>query len=356
MRVGLVGAGRIGHHHAKTLNDMPEVEALVVADIDAGRARRLAERIGATAAGSVAALFNAGLDCLVVTAATDAHADLVRRAADAGLPIFCEKPIAATVEETIDVISAVSAAGIPVQVGFQRRFDAGHAAAREAVASGQVGWVHTVRSCTLDPAPPPRAYLPTSGGLFRDCSVHDFDAIRWVTGQEIVRVMAAGANQGDDYFTECGDVDTGAALLALAEGTLGLVSAGRYNGAGYDVRLEVFGAKDSVAAGLDERTPLTPTGPAPTPSPFSPSPSAPGRPPARAQAAPTSPRPKPYTGFLDRFADAYVAEVHAFIDLVAGRIDNPCPPECALEAFYVAEACDRSRLEGREVEVAEVRR
>jgi predicted dehydrogenase len=364
MRVGLAGAGRIGHRHATTLRCMPEVESLILADADPGRARGLADRLDAIATESVTELFAAGIDCLVVTAATSAHASLVRRAAAAGIPIFCEKPIASTVEETLEVMRAVGAAGIPVQVGFQRRFDAGHAAAREAIASGRVGWVHTVRSCTLDPAPPPPAYLPTSGGLFRDCSVHDFDAIRWVTGQEVVRVVAAGANQGDEFFAECGDIDTGAALLALAGGTLGLVSAGRYNGSGYDVRLEVFGAKESVAAGLDGRTPLTrvgPQGPPGPPGPMSPpgppGPSGPPVPPSAERPLPPASAGSPaYAGFLDRFADAYVAELHAFVDLVAGRIDNPCPPECALEAFYVAEACDRSRLEGRQVEIAEVRR
>jgi predicted dehydrogenase len=337
MKVGLAGAGRIGRRHAQTLQCMSEVETLLVADPDTGRAHRLAEDVGAVAAESVTELFASGIDCLVVTAATDAHAQLVREAAAAGVPSFCEKPIASTVDETLNVLGAVGAAGIPVQVGFQRRFDAGHAAAREAVASGRVGWVHTVRSCTLDPAPPPRAYVPASGGLFRDCAVHDFDAIRWVTGQEVVRVVAAGANQGDDFIAEYGDIDTGAVLLALGGGTLGLVSAGRYNGAGYDVRLEVLGSKDSVAAGLDERAPLTR---------MTDDPGAGGG----GQAATA------YTGFQDRFADAYVAELHAFVDLVNGRIENPCPPESALEAFYVAEACERSRVEGRQVDIAEVRR
>ncbi|MCP9965648.1 Gfo/Idh/MocA family oxidoreductase [Actinomadura madurae] len=188
---------------------------------------------------------------------------------------------------------AAAAAGVPVQVGFQRRFDAGNAAAREALASGRLGWLHTVRSCSFDPAPPPPGYVPSSGGLFRDCVIHDLDLIRFVTGREVVRVMAAGANRGDDFFREYGDVDTGSALLVLDDGTLGQVSATRYNAAGYDARLELFGSKDSIVTGLDGRTPVTAL-------------------PERGG------EPEPaYSGFMDRFSDAYDAELRAFVDVVA---------------------------------------
>jgi predicted dehydrogenase len=330
MRIGLVGAGRIGARHAATLCELPRVEALVVADTQAGRARELAARVGAEAVDTVEELFAAGLDGLVVAAATDAHAELVIRGVAAGLPVFCEKPIAPDIRGTFQVIQAVNTAGVPVQVGFQRRFDSGHVAARDAVASGRLGWLHTVRSCTLDPAPPPRDYIPVSGGLFRDCAVHDFDAVRFVTGREVVQAVAAGANRGDEIFSECDDVDTATAVLTLDDGTIAVVSATRYNAAGYDVRFEALGSKESVVAGLDSHTPLTPV---------------------EGSACAT-----PYGGFLDRFADAYDAELRAFTEVVAGRIESPCRPEEALEAFYVAEACDISRHEGRAVELAEVRR
>jgi myo-inositol 2-dehydrogenase/D-chiro-inositol 1-dehydrogenase len=228
------------------------------------------------------------------------------------------------------VVRAVNLTGVPVQVGFQRRFDPGHVAAREAVESGRLGWLHTVRSCTLDPAPPPREYIRVSGGLFRDCAVHDFDAVRFVTGREVVRAVAAGANRGDEIFRECDDVDTATAVLTLDDGTIAVVSATRYNAAGYDVRFEALGSKESIVTGLDARTPLTPV---------------------LGDTCAT-----PYGGFLDRFADAYDAELRAFTEVVDGRAESPCGPEEALEAFYVAEACDISRREGRAVELTEVRR
>jgi myo-inositol 2-dehydrogenase/D-chiro-inositol 1-dehydrogenase len=334
MRIGLAGAGRIGARHAAALCALPEVDALVIADADAARARDLAARLPspARALGTVGELFEAGLDGLVVAAATDAHAALVERAMAARIPVFCEKPPASDIDGTFQSVAAAAAAGVPVQVGFQRRFDAGNAAAREALASGRLGWLHTVRSSSFDPSPPPAEYVPSSGGLFRDCVIHDLDLIRFVTGREIVRVMAAGGNRGEDFFRECGDIDTGSALLVLDDGTLGVVSATRYNAAGYDARLELFGSKDSVVTGMDDRTPATPL-------------------PERG----AEPRPA-YSGFMERFSDAYDAEIQAFADVVAGRRANPCPPEDALEAFYLAEACEMSMREGRIVGTDEVRR
>ena len=336
MRIGLAGAGRIGARHAAALRELPEVEAVVVADAAPGRARDLAARLGGgpsevTALETVEGLFSAGLDGLVVAAATDAHAALVERAVAARTPVFCEKPLASDIDGTFQIVRAAAGGGVPVQVGFQRRFAAGNAAAREALASGRLGWLHTVRSCSFDPAPPPAEYVPTSGGLFRDCLIHDLDLIRFVTGREVVRVMAVGANRGDDFFREAGDVDTGSAMLVLDDGALGQVSATRYNAAGYDARLELFGSKDSVIAGLDDRTPAT--------------------------ALPDGDQPRaPYGGFMERFTDAYDAELRAFADVVAGRRANPCPPEEALEAFYLAEACELSMRQGRMGAVEEVRR
>ncbi|WP_131763754.1 Gfo/Idh/MocA family protein, partial [Actinomadura fibrosa] len=290
------------------------------------------------AVADVADVYAAGLDALVVAAATDAHAGLVERAVAAEIPVFCEKPLASDVAGTFQILAAAEVAKVPVQVGFQRRFDAGNAAARDALASGRLGWLHTVRSCSFDPAPPPAAYVPSSGGLFRDCLIHDLDLVRFVTGREVVRVMASGANRGDDFFREYGDVDTGSALLVLDDGTLGVVSATRYNAAGYDARLELFGSKDSIVAGLDERTPVTAL-------------------PERGGPAERGAGPRgAYSGFMERFADAYDAELRAFVDVVAGRRGNPCPPEEALEAFYLAEACELSLREGRIVGTEEVRR
>ncbi|MFD4376755.1 Gfo/Idh/MocA family oxidoreductase [Streptomyces sp. NPDC058486] len=330
MRIGLIGTGRIGSFHAGVLARHPGVGALVVADADRARADAVALAVGAEAAPDVAALLERGrLDAVVIASATAAHAELIGRAARAGLPAFCEKPIALDVPGTLAALDAVAEAGTVLQLGFMRRFDAGYRAAREAVRAGRLGRLHTVRTVTSDPEPPPAAYLPLSGGLFRDCMVHDIDIVRWVTGREIVEVYARGSDAGPAMFREAGDVDTAAALLTLDDGTLVTATATRCNGAGYDVRMELAGERDQLVVGLDERAPLTSL------EPHSP-----------------APPPKPWPGFLERFAPAYEAELDAFVRLVRGEATNACDGREALVALRVAEACERSRREGRPVRPA----
>ncbi|GGO39895.1 Gfo/Idh/MocA family protein [Streptomyces lasiicapitis] len=340
MRIGLIGTGRIGTFHSAALVRRPEVDSLVVADVDASRAADLAARVGAEAAPSVDALFaaagsqgtaGAGVDALVITAATSAHAELIGRAARAGLPVFCEKPIALDLPGTLAALAEVEAAGTVLQLGFQRRFDAGYEAAREAVLAGRLGRLHTVRAMTSDPAPPPAAYLPLSGGLYRDCLVHDFDILRWVTGREVVEVYATGSDAGPAMFREAGDVDTAAVLLTLDDGTLATATATRCNGAGYDVRMELAGENDQVAVGVNDRTPLTSVEPDGPPAPD-----------------------KPWPGFLERFAPAYEAELAAFVDVVRGERANPCDGREALHALRIAEACELSRAERRPVRMSEI--
>ncbi|MEU7698259.1 Gfo/Idh/MocA family oxidoreductase [Streptomyces sp. NPDC039028] len=331
MRIGLIGTGRIGSFHAGVLARHPEVGSLVVADADASRAAGVAGALGAEAAPDVPSLFAHALDAVVIASATAAHAELIARAAGAGLPAFCEKPIALDVPGTAAALAAVAAAGTELQIGFMRRFDAGYRAAREAVRSGRLGRLHTVRAATSDPAPPPAAYLPLSGGLFRDCLVHDFDVVRWVTGREVVEVYATGSDGGPAMFREAGDVSTAAALLRLDDSALVTATATRCNGAGYDVRMELAGDLDQIAVGLDDRTPLTSV------EPWAPAP--PG---------------KPWSGFLERFAPAYEAELDAFVRLVRGEAPNPCDGREALAALRIAEACERSRRERRPVRVADI--
>ncbi|HEY3605844.1 MAG TPA: Gfo/Idh/MocA family oxidoreductase [Sporichthyaceae bacterium] len=330
MRVGVAGVGRIGALHAENVVGAIGPDAVLVADADAARAVAVADKLGAHAAASVDELFSAGLDGLVIAVPTDAHAALVVRAVQAGIPVFCEKPIAPDIAGTLAVLHAVGDSSVPVQVGFQRRFDPGYAAARAAVASGALGQLHTIVGFTLDATPPPAEYIPGSGGIFRDCLVHDLDILRWVTGQEVVAVHAVGSNLGEDYIRAAGDVDAVAVTLTMADGALAQLSASRYNRAGYDVRMELRGHLDSVAVGLDARSPLRSLEPG---------------------VGVTGPA---YPGFLDRFRSAYVAEMAAFTALVADGGSSPCTISDALAAFVLAEACDRSRREGRSVTVAEV--
>ncbi|WP_431965058.1 Gfo/Idh/MocA family protein [Actinacidiphila sp. bgisy160] len=333
MRVVLFGVGRLGSFHAATLHAHPEVSELVLADADAARAAEAAARLGAgaRAAASVDAAFTDGADAVVIASTTSAHAGLISRAVRAGLPAYCEKPVALDLESTVTALREVEEAGTVLQMGFQRRFDPGYRAAREAVRAGRLGRLHTVRALTSDMAPPPPEFVPLSGGLYRDCLIHDFDAVRWVTGREVTEVYAMGANGGAGFFREAGDVDTAAALLTLDDGTLATATSTRYNGAGYDIRMELAGSLDQIAVGVGPRTPVTSVEPG----------AAPGV-------------PDPWTGFVDRFGDAYRAEIDAFLRVVSGRSQNPCDGREALDALLVAEACEVSRRERRPVTIAEM--
>src|SRR5438093_339388 len=330
LRVGLVGVGRIGAFHAETLRTLETVSSLTVADSDAARARQVAEALGATAVETPAALLEAGVDALVIATPTPGHAPLLRLAASAGVPAFCEKPVALELVTIDDVLEHVERAGILVQIGFQRRFDAGYQAARDAVASGALGNLLVARAATHDPAPPPEEYIAASGGIFRDLHIHDFDAIRYVTGQEIAEVYADGAVLETPWFERHGDVDAAVAVLRLSGGTLGILSGARWDPLGYDVRLEVFGSADSIAVGVDGRSPIRSVEP--------------GAPQTGAG----------YANFIERFEPAYRSELAAFVDAVRRGGASACTLDEARAALVVALAADRSRADRRPVPIEEV--
>jgi myo-inositol 2-dehydrogenase / D-chiro-inositol 1-dehydrogenase len=329
LRIGLVGVGRIGAFHADTLSRLDGI-SLFLADADPARAAEVAEAVGAAAAPAPEQLLDAGVDALVIATTTSSHVPLLRLAASAGVPAFCEKPVALELDALAAVSDEVAAAGITVQVGFQRRFDAGYRAAHDAVASGELGDLLLVRAATHDPAPPAEAYIATSGGIFRDLSIHDFDAIRYVTGEEIVEVYADGAVRETEWLARHDDVDAAVAALRLSGGALGLVSGARHDPLGYDVRLELFGAAESIVVGVDARSPLK-------------------------SVEPDAPEPGvAYHNFVERFERAYREELAVFVETVRSRGESACSLGDARAALAVALAADRSRRERRPVRVEEV--
>jgi myo-inositol 2-dehydrogenase/D-chiro-inositol 1-dehydrogenase len=330
MRVGLLGAGRIGSLHARLLSALPEVETLVVGDVDAGRAEALAGELGA-GHGTIEEVLGSEPDAVVIAAPTSAHADLIRAAVDAGIPTFCEKPIALGYEETLEIVEKVEATGAVLQIGFQRRFDPGYVEAKRLIDEGALGTLYSVRLATHDPEPPHEAYIPASGGIFRDLHIHDFDVLRWLVGSEVEEVYATGSVRKFDVFASYGDVDTAAALITMADGVVAVLTGGRQDPLGYDVRTEIFGSGDSVAVGLDGRTPLRSVEP--------------DAPPATEKA---------YPNFQVRFEDAYRAELGHFLRLARGEAENPCTARDALEALRVAMAADLALAERRPVRLSEV--
>ena len=217
MKVALLGAGRIGRMHARLLAATPGVDAVVIADADAARAAEVAAEVGATAAPTIEAAMD-GADAVVIAAATTAHAELIRASIGRGLPTFCEKPLAADLDDTLAVADEIERSGVPFQLGFQRRFDPGYREARRLVETGELGTLYAVRLAGHDPAPPHESYIPQSGGLFRDFSIHDFDILRWLTGCEVEEVYADGGVRGFPVFAKYDDVDTAVATLRMADG------------------------------------------------------------------------------------------------------------------------------------------
>ncbi|GAB2579958.1 Gfo/Idh/MocA family protein [Microlunatus antarcticus] len=332
MRIGLIGLGRIGAFHADTLIRHDEVDELVVTDAMPGMAEAAASRLGATPVADAEALLASRLDGVVIASSTPTHLGLLRAAVAAGIPTFCEKPVAEDPYAVAGLVGEIERSGVPVQIGFPRRFDPAFVAAKAASDAGELGWLTTVRSTTMDPAPPPAAYVASSGGIFRDCAIHDFDAVRWVTGREVVEVYAVGGNRGDALFADANDVDTASTLLTFDDGTLGVVSDTRYNGQGYDVRLELHGSEGSISAGLDDGLPFRSADPT--------------------LAFPAGPA---HTFFMDRFATAFQIELSTFLAVAAGRQASPCTITDGLEASWIAEAATLSLHEHRPVRLDDVR-
>lgn len=330
MRVGLLGAGRIGALHGRTLVGHEAVEAVVVGDVDVGRAEAVARKLGAQH-GKIQEVFEGRPDAVVIAASTSAHAGLIRAAVEAGIPAFCEKPVALGYEETVEIVERVEASGAVLQIGFQRRFDAGYVEAKRLVETGALGTLYSLRLATHDPEPPHEGYIPTSGGIFRDLHIHDFDALRWMTGGEVEEVYAAGSVRGFEEFARYGDVDTSAALIRMRDGVVAVLTGGRHDPLGYDVRAEIFGSADSISVGMDGRTPLRSVEP-----------------------GVSAPREPGYANFQERFEEAYRVEISRFLDLVRGEAENPCTARDALEALKVAMAADWSLAERRPVKLAEV--
>lgn len=338
MRVAVLGAGRIGALHAGLLSEHPDVEPVLVADADIARAQAVATTTGGQAL-ATDEILAAGIDAAVITAATEAHRVLIEACLDGGIPTFCEKPLARTYEETVLVTERAGRDGAVLQVGFNRRFDAGYRAAKQTIDSGAIGTIYSMKMASLDPRPPHEEYLPVSGTCFRDMHIHDWDILRWLTGQEVAQIYARGAVMVHEMFARYDDFDSSSALVTMESGMPVVVLGSRQNAYGYDVRTEVFGTGDSISVGLDRRTPLRSVEPG-----------------SEDLIGPSSTPEQPWPDFQTRFEPAYRAELSHFLDLARGRAENPCTARDALEALRIAIAAERSVRENRPVRLDEVPR
>lgn len=329
MRIAVIGAGRMGAIRVEDLAADPRVEGILIANRTEARAAALAERFGARHLPWTEAS-TADADAFVVAVGTDMHTALLAELLPRGLPVLCEKPIAATLEETGRMIDLAARSGAGMQIGFQRRFDPAIAGIRTDIEAGRLGTLYSLTLTAHDATPSTREFIAGSGGIFRDMHVHDFDLLRWLTGSEVETVYATRAVREHHQYAEFDDADVASIAAVTASGVQALVTGTRHDARGHDVRLEVFGSLDSVSAGLNARTPLRT---------------------AEGDLALESP---PYSGFVDRFRDAFRAETAAFVSFVRGDIANPCPPDSALESLRIAIACEQAVRLGAPVRVADV--
>jgi len=329
VKIAILGVGRLGAFHAKVLRELPGVDELRINDADSGRAAALAKELRAKHAASIDEAL-AGADAAVIVTPTGTHADLIRRALDQGLAVFCEKPIALDLESTKRVVDHVEKTKGRVQIGFQRRFDQGFQEGRRRVRGGDLGTVYSFHMTSRDALPPPDAYIETSGGQFVDQLIHDFDVTRWMFG-EVDEIYATGSTLGFPQYEKWGDVATSAAVLKLRGGTVGIMDAARHNEAGYDIHVEIFGAKDSIAIGIDPRTPMS----------------------SVERDGPKMKSPA-YPSFFVRFDAAYRAELAHFLRFARGEVENACTVRDGMEALRIALAARRSLQERRPVALKDI--
>lgn len=332
IKVGIIGAGRIGKIHAEHLQRLGQSEVAALSDPFADEALRqwAAERgIRTVTKEPDDWMHDPAIQAVFICSPTDTHVALIKQAAAAGKHIFCEKPVSMDIGETREALAALQTAGVQLQVGFNRRFDHNFRRIREIVARGQIGQPHIVKITSRDPNPPSETYLRSSGGIFMDMMIHDFDMARYVTGDEAVEISAAGSVLIDPVFERCGDVDTAVVTIRFASGAIGMIDNSRQAVYGYDQRVEVFGSGGSASVTNDY--------------PNS----------AEVHTAEGVHRDNPLHFFLERYNEAYGDEVRQFIACIAEGQTVPVSGEDGLQAQLMARAAASSLRLGRPVKLTE---
>jgi myo-inositol 2-dehydrogenase/D-chiro-inositol 1-dehydrogenase len=316
--VGIIGAGRIGKVHAETLAfRLPESQIVAITDVNQEAAHTLAARCGIpeVAASSEAILANSQIEAVLICSSTNTHADLIVQAAQAGKHIFCEKPIAHSLPEIDRALVAVSAAGVQLQIGFNRRFDANFARVRQAVVNGEIGKPRLMHIISRDPAPPPLEYVRVSGGMFMDMTIHDFDMARFLIGDEVEEIYTAGGVMVDPKIGEAGDLDTAMITMRFRNGVIATIDNCRQAAYGYDQRVEILGSAGKIAT--ENCYPNQ----------------------AEISTGKTVHRDLPLNFFMDRYTESFANELRAFVTAVLEKrvtpvtgIDGRIPVVLALAA------------------------
>jgi myo-inositol 2-dehydrogenase/D-chiro-inositol 1-dehydrogenase len=255
VRIGVIGAGRIGKLHAANLTfQIPGAQVVAVSDVYVEAAQQCAKdyHIPKAVQDHREIMDDPNVDAIFICSSTDTHSQMIIEGAEAGKQIFCEKPIDFDLARIDAVLAAVEKAGVKLQIGFNRRFDPDFKHAREAVVAGQLGTPHVIKITSRDPEPPPIEYVKVSGGLFFDMTIHDFDMCRYLMGEEVVEIYAAGTSLVNPKIGEAGDVDTAVVTLTYESGAYCVIDNSREAVYGYDQRIEIFGSEGCLVVGNPE--------------------------------------------------------------------------------------------------------
>jgi myo-inositol 2-dehydrogenase/D-chiro-inositol 1-dehydrogenase len=333
IRVGIIGAGRIGKIHAENLaTRIPGAVVTAIADTNLTAAKELAEKLHIEKVYDDYRKIMADptIDAVAICSSTDTHAKFMTEAAEAGKHIFCEKPIDHGLEKIDRALAAVKKAGVKCQIGFNRRFDPNFKKVKDLVTAGKIGDLHILRITSRDPAPPPVEYVKVSGGMFLDMTIHDFDMARYLSGSEVVEVYAAGGVMVDPGIGKAGDIDTAIITLKFANGAIGTIDNSRKAVYGYDQRVEVFGSGGMVAVANNM----------PNSSVYS-----------NADGVASE---KPLYFFLERYMDSFIAEMHDFIEAIQNNKPTPVTAIDGRKPVVIAMAAKKSLDENRPVKLSEI--
>lgn len=331
IKVGVIGLGRIGKIHLKNLLQIAGVEVLTATD-PSREAQAFAINLGVASVGADYSLIwdHPDIEAVVICSPTDTHFDCIQKAAAAGKHIFCEKPLDMTVQAIQEIQAIVAKAGVKLQVGFNRRFDVHFARVRDMVKQGHIGDPHILKITSRDPGPPPISYIERSGGLFLDMTIHDFDMARFIVGSEVTEVYAKGAVRVDPAIGEAGDIDTAIVTLTFENGTIATIDNSRKATYGYDQRLEIFGSKGMTH--IENQWPDSHT----------------------LYNEKGMHKPRLLDFFLERYKDAYMREMQAFVKAIQKGETVPVDSQDALMATLIGLAAWQSVRENRPVKLEEI--
>ncbi len=322
MKVGLLGAGRIGQVHAKSITSNPRSKLVAVSDVFVDAAIRLAASYGCESRTTEEILNDPAIDAVLIATSTDTHADLIEKAVAAGKAVLCEKPVDLDLDRARACLKAVGDSDRPVMVGFNRRFDPNFATLKTQFDDGGIGKGELLTVTSFDPAPPPVTYVKVSGGLYRDMAIHDFDMVCWMFGEAPVSVTAIGSSIVDDDIGTAGDVDTAVMVLKFEDGRIAVIKNSRRAVYGYDQRIELLGSEGLLSANnVLENT-------------------------VEHISVNGAVSAKPEYFFLERYMRAYEAEWAAFVEAVEDGKPVPVSLADGVLALAVAEAATKSSQSG----------